>query len=180
MNGEGRLAKRANYGFEVVSTESFCLAEHRVSSTLVREALRLNRLAEVHAMLGQPYTVSGRVAHGDKLGRTIGFPTANVPLKRRVAPVSGVYAVEVLCSGHLHHGVANVGTRPTVNGRRTQLEVHIFDFSGDLYGKRIQVRLCHKLRDEKKFDSFASLKQQIEQDALAARHFFGLPVSRIE
>ncbi len=82
----------ARYGFEVVSTQSFCVAEQRVSSTRVREALRDDQLAEVHAMLGEPYTVSGRVAHGDKLGRTIGFPTANLHLKRQVAPVSGVFA----------------------------------------------------------------------------------------
>ena len=168
------------FGFEVVSTQSFCVAEQRVSSTRLREALRGDRLAEVHAMLGEPYTVSGRVAHGDKLGRTIGFPTANVHLKRQVAPVSGVYAVEVLFSGHTHYGVANVGTRPTVNGRRPQLEVHIFDFSGDLYGRHIRVRLCHKLRDEKKFDSFAALHAQIREDAATARRYFGLAATPIE
>ena len=180
--GDFALLQQAGlrHGFEVVSTSSFCVAEQRVSSTLLREALRGDRLAEVHAMLGEPYTVSGRVAHGDKLGRTIGFPTANVHLKRRVAPVSGVYAVEVVFSGHTHYGVANVGTRPTVNGHRPQLEVHIFDFSGDLYGKHIRVRLCHKLRDEKKFDSFAALHGQILKDAAAARRFFGLAVTPIE
>ena len=168
------------FGFEVVSTQSFCVAEQRVSSTRLREALRGDRLAEVHAMLGEPYTVSGRVAHGDKLGRTIGFPTANVHLKRRVTPVSGVYAVEVVFSGHTHYGVANVGTRPTVNGQRPQLEVHIFDFSGDLYGRHIRVRLCHKLRDEKKFDSFAALHAQIREDAATARRYFGLAATPIE
>lgn len=162
------------WGFEVVSTQSFCVADQRVSSTRLREALRHGQLHEVQAMLGEPYTVNGRVAHGDKLGRTIGFPTANVHLKRQVVPVSGVYAVEVLFSGHLHYGVANIGNRPTVNGRRVQLEVHIFDFSGDIYGKHIRVRLCHKLRDEQKFDSFAALQAQIHQDAAQARRFFGL------
>ncbi len=185
--GRGRLGDFAllkaageRHGFEVVSTSSFCVADQRVSSTRLREALRGDQLAEVHAMLGEPYTVSGRVAHGDKLGRTIGFPTANVHLKRRVAPVSGVYAVEVVFSGHTHYGVANVGTRPTVNGHRPQLEVHIFDFSGDLYGRHIRVRLCHKLRDEKKFDSFAALQVQIHQDADTARRYFGLAVTPIE
>ena len=168
------------HGFEVVSTQSFCVAQQRVSSTRVREALRANRLSEVHAMLGEPYAVSGRVAHGQKLGRTIGFPTANVHLNRQVTPVSGVYAVEVLFSGHTHYGVANVGTRPTVNGQRPQLEVHIFDFSGDLYGRHIRVRLCHKLRDEKKFDSFAALHAQIREDAATARRYFGLAATPIE
>lgn len=173
-------AAGARYGFEVVSTRSYQVGNERASSTRLREALRYNRLAEVEALLGEPYTVSGRVAHGDKLGRTIGFPTANVHLKRLVAPVSGVYAVEVLCSGHIRHGVANIGIRPTVNGRRPQLEVHIFDFAGDLYGKHIRVRLCHKLRDEQKFDSFAALQAQIHQDACAARRFFGLAVTPID
>ncbi|GAA4500037.1 bifunctional riboflavin kinase/FAD synthetase [Pseudaeromonas paramecii] len=174
--GDFALLQQAGrrHGFAVVSTQSFCVDTQRVSSTLVREALGEGNLTQVQRMLGEPYTLSGRVAHGDKLGRTIGFPTANVHLKRRRVPVSGVYAVEVLFSGQLHHGVANVGVRPTVHGTRPQLEVHLFDFAGDLYGRQIQVRLCHKLRDEQKFESFAALQQQIERDAQAARAFFGL------
>ena len=168
------------HGFEVVTTSSFCLSGERVSSTRLREALRLGQMEAVNEMLGQPYTITGRVAHGAKLGRTIGFPTANLHLKRRVVPVSGVYATEVLCSGHLYYGVANIGTRPTVNGQRPQLEVHIFDFSGDLYGKQLCVRLCHKLRDERKFESFAALQAQIREDAQAARQFFGLVATPIE
>ncbi|MCD8548896.1 MAG: bifunctional riboflavin kinase/FAD synthetase [Aeromonadaceae bacterium] len=174
--GDFALLQQAGrrHGFAVVSTQSFCVDAQRVSSTLVREALGEGNLTQVQRMLGEPYTLSGRVAHGDKLGRTIGFPTANVHLKRRRVPVSGVYAVEVLFSGQLHHGVANVGVRPTVHGTRPQLEVHLFDFAGNLYGRQIQVRLCHKLRDEQKFESFAALQQQIERDAQVARAFFGL------
>lgn len=174
--GDFALLQQAGrrHGFAVVSTQSFCVDALRVSSTLVREALGGGDLVQVRRMLGEPYTLSGRVAHGDKLGRTIGFPTANVHLKRRRVPVSGVYAVEVLFSGQLLHGVANVGIRPTVHGTRPQLEVHLFDFAGNLYGQQIQVRLCHKLRDEQKFESFAALKQQIERDAQAARAFFCL------
>ncbi|MGL5289270.1 MAG: bifunctional riboflavin kinase/FAD synthetase, partial [Aeromonas sp.] len=163
------------FGFEVISTQSFQLARLRVSSTLVREVLKAGRMAEVELMLGRPYTISGRVAHGDKLGRTIGFPTANLALKRQVIPVGGVFAVEVICSGKTFPGVANVGVRPTVSGTQARLEVHLFDFSGDLYGQQVKVLLRHKLREEQKFASFSALKEQIERDALAARAWFGLP-----
>jgi riboflavin kinase/FMN adenylyltransferase len=109
------------------------------------------------------------------LGRTIGFPTANLALKRQVIPVGGVFAVEVICSGKTFPGVANVGVRPTLSGTQARLEVHLFDFSGDLYGQQVKVLLRHKLREEQKFASFTALKEQIERDALAARAWFGLP-----
>lgn len=158
------------FGFEVVSTESFCLEELRVSSTAIRESLAENDSTGTSEMLGRNYSISGRVSHGRKLGRTIGFPTANIPLKRCVSPVSGVYVVEAYGLGEQPiGGVANIGQRPTVNGVRQQLEVHLFDFQGNLYGKQLEVALLHKLRDEKKFESFDALKQQIELDAEAAR-----------
>jgi riboflavin kinase/FMN adenylyltransferase len=158
------------FGFKVVSTQSFCLEQQRVSSTAIREALASDELTEAAEMLGRNYSISGRVSHGRKLGRTIGFPTANIPLKRCVSPVSGVYVVEALgLSGEPIGGVANIGNRPTVNGVRQQLEVHLFDFKADLYGKQLEIVLLNKLRDEKKFDSFDALKQQIELDAEAAR-----------
>ncbi|MGL4716791.1 MAG: bifunctional riboflavin kinase/FAD synthetase [Aeromonas sp.] len=175
--GDFQLLQEAGhrFGFEVISTQSFQIARQRVSSTLVREALKAGRMAEVELMLGRPYTISGRVAHGDKLGRTIGFPTANLALKRPVSPVGGVFAVEVICSGKTFPGVANVGVRPTLSGTQARLEVHLFDFSGDLYGQQVKVLLRHKLREEQKFASFTALKEQIERDALAARAWFGLP-----
>lgn len=158
------------WGFEVVSTQSFCVSTQRVSSTAIRQALAKDELTSAATMLGRPYSVCGRVSHGRKLGRTIGFPTANVPLKRRVSPVSGVYAVEVFgLDGAPYAGVANVGHRPTVNGVRQQLEVHLFDFTGNLYGCQIEVVLHHKLRNEIKFESFDALKAQIERDAQTAR-----------
>ncbi|MCL9781382.1 bifunctional riboflavin kinase/FAD synthetase [Vibrio sp. S4M6] len=158
------------YGFQVVNTKSFCLQQQRVSSTAIRDALASDDLSQAEDMLGRPYSISGRISHGRKLGRTIGFPTANIPLKRTVSPVSGVYVVEALCqSGQRVQGVANIGRRPTVNGERQQLEVHLFDFEADLYGKHLEVFLLHKLREEKKFESFEALKQQIELDAEAAR-----------
>ncbi|WP_325893813.1 bifunctional riboflavin kinase/FAD synthetase [Grimontia sp. NTOU-MAR1] len=158
-------------GFQVVSTDSFTVSEQRVSSTAIRNELAAGHQSEAETMLGRPYSISGRVSHGNKLGRTIGFPTANVPLKRRVSPVSGVYVVRVggiegeQCLG----GVANVGTRPTVNGVRQQLEVHLFDLERDLYGLQIEVQLLHKLRDEMKFGSLDELKAQIGIDAQTAR-----------
>ncbi|ANW23893.1 riboflavin biosynthesis protein RibF [Vibrio coralliilyticus] len=158
------------HGFEVVSTQSFCLEQLRVSSTAIREALASDELNSAAEMLGRDYSISGRVSHGRKLGRTIGFPTANIPLKRCVSPVSGVYVVEALgLGGKPIGGVANIGNRPTVNGVRQQLEVHLFDFQANLYGKQLEIVLLHKLRDEHKFDSFEALKQQIELDAEAAR-----------
>jgi riboflavin kinase/FMN adenylyltransferase len=149
------------YGFQVLSTDTLLHDQQRVSSTLLREALREGRLEDVTHMLGHPYTITGRVAHGAKLGRTIGFPTANIHLKRLVVPVQGVYAVQVLIAKTIYFGVANIGFRPTVNGTRSQLEVHIFDFKGDLYGKQLQIQVCHKLRDEQKFPSFSALQTQI-------------------
>ena len=158
------------YGFEVVSTQSFCLQQMRVSSTAIREALASDELDNAAHMLGRHYSISGRVSHGRKLGRTIGFPTANIPLKRCVSPVSGVYVVQAYGLGEQPvGGVANIGQRPTVNGVRQQLEVHLFDFQGNLYGKQLEVALLHKLRNEHKFESFEALKQQIELDAEAAR-----------
>ncbi|KJY90954.1 MULTISPECIES: bifunctional riboflavin kinase/FAD synthetase [Vibrio] len=170
--GNFQMLKEAGkkHGFEVVSTQSFCLEQLRVSSTAIREALASDEVNSAAEMLGRNYSISGRVSHGRKLGRTIGFPTANIPLKRCVSPVSGVYVVEALGLGDKPiGGVANIGNRPTVNGVRQQLEVHLFDFQANLYGKQLEIVLIHKLRDEHKFDSFEALKQQIELDAEAAR-----------
>ncbi|ATF08948.1 bifunctional riboflavin kinase/FAD synthetase [Candidatus Enterovibrio altilux] len=157
--------------FDVVSTHSFCVSEQRVSSTAIRYELKNGEQKSAEQMLGRPYSISGRISHGKKLGRTIGFPTANVPLKRIVSPVSGVYVVKV--SGVKENqwlgGIANVGTRPTVDGVRQQLEVYIFDFTEDLYGRYVEVQLLHKLRDEKKFSALNKLKVQIELDDQTAR-----------
>lgn len=168
------------HDFQVVSTQSFCMPARvtqqdatpiRVSSTAIRQALASDDLASATTMLGRDYSINGRVSHGRKLGRTIGFPTANIPLKRNVSPVSGVYVVKVKGADEqkMVGGVANIGNRPTVNGIRQQLEVHLFDFKQNLYGKQLEVVLLHKIRDEQKFDSFELLKQQIELDAQVAR-----------
>ncbi|MGH1499822.1 bifunctional riboflavin kinase/FAD synthetase [Yersinia proxima] len=165
----------AEFGFDVISTDSFCDGGLRISSTAIRQALSDDDLVLAETLLGHPYSISGRVVHGDELGRTIGFPTANLPLKRLVAPVKGVYAVDVYGLGLKPlPGVANIGTRPTVAGVRQQLEVHLLDVTMDLYGRHIDVVLRAKLRNEQRFASLDALKQQIANDVVTARTFFGL------
>ncbi|BDM63667.1 riboflavin biosynthesis protein [Shewanella sp. NFH-SH190041] len=160
-------------GFAVENTRSFLLGDHRVSSTAVRQQLALGHLEQARRLLGHPYTISGRVAHGQKIGRTIGFPTANVALKRNVVPVRGVFAVRVYWSdSDIYEGVANIGFRPTVQGQICQLEVHLFDFDGDLYGKHVEVELVAKIRDEQPFQSLDALKQQILKDVNEAKALF--------
>ncbi|MDP2561318.1 bifunctional riboflavin kinase/FAD synthetase [Psychrobium sp. 1_MG-2023] len=161
------------FGFEVVSTQSLKVASTRVSSTLIRQCLAEGKVTEAQAMLGHPFVISGRVRHGDKKGRTIGFPTANIALDRKVSPVQGVFAVEVSLDGETYQGVANIGQRPTVKGTRIQLEIHLFDFHGDIYGKCLDTRVLKKIRTEKKFETFDLLKQQIEKDVIEAKGFFG-------
>ena len=165
----------AEYGFEVISTQTFCDAGKRISSTAVRQALAEDDFALAQSLLGHPFSISGRVVHGDALGRTLGFPTANLPLRRVVSPVKGVFAVEVhgLTSQPLP-GVANIGTRPTVKGLRQQLEVHLLDINMNLYGQHIDVVLKKKLRNEQRFASLEALKEQIAKDVVTARQFFGL------
>ena len=165
----------AEFGFDVISTDSFCDGGLRISSTAIRQALSDDDLVLAETLLGHPYSIYDRVIHGDELGRTIGFPTANLPLKRLVAPVKGVYAVDVYGLGPKPlPGVANIGTRPTVAGVRQQLEVHLLDVTMDLYGRHIDVVLRAKLRNEQRFASLDALKQQIANDVVTARTFFGL------
>ena len=161
------------FGFIVEANRSFCLDKLRISSTAIREALANDDLTLAEKLLGRPYRILGRVIHGNELGRTIGFPTANIRLHRQVNPAKGVYAVKVrLKSGAFFNGVANIGTRPTINGVNQLLEAHLFDFQGDLYGQWLDVELCHKIRNEMKFPSFDDLKAQIAQDVETAKNVF--------
>ncbi|TCP91265.1 FMN adenylyltransferase /riboflavin kinase [Cricetibacter osteomyelitidis] len=161
------------YGFTVEDNKSYCLQTIRVSSTAIRQALADDNLALAQQLLGRAYSISGRVAHGNKLGRTIGFPTANILLHRQVNPVKGVYAVKVrLNSGEILQGVANIGKRPTIHGLKQLLEVYIFDFDQNLYGQKVEVTLCYKIRDEIKFPSFDELKIQIGKDVETAKNYF--------
>ncbi|WP_290704165.1 bifunctional riboflavin kinase/FAD synthetase [Amphritea sp.] len=160
------------YGFRVVNTETFDVDGERVSSTRIRTALQHNDLALAETLLGRPYCVTGRVMHGQKLGRTIGVPTANVRMHRFHCPLEGVYAVTVTGKGLSAEGVANVGMRPTVNGQHPVLEAHLFDLDSDLYGQLLTVEFKAFIRPEKKFDGLDSLKQQIDNDIKQVRNYF--------
>ena len=142
----------------------------RVSSTAIRQALKGGDLAAARGMLGRDYSISGRVVRGLGLGRKLGFPTANVNLKRLQAPIDGIFAARVkgLAEGPLD-GVASVGSRPTIGGGRTLLEVLIFDFDRDIYGKYITVEFVKRLREERHFADLAALKRQMHLDVAAAR-----------
>lgn len=159
--------------FQVVNMHSFNVDGERVSSTRVRDALAVGDLKIAEKMLGRAYRMCGRVAHGDKRGRQWGFPTANIHLHRKATPLNGVFAVEMFgLNREPIAGVANVGTRPTVAGTKSLLEVHLFDFDEEIYGQYVHVNFLYKLRDEKRFDSFDALKHQIGLDVEQAKHFF--------
>jgi len=160
------------FGFEVTDTASCKMENCRVSSTAIRHALEQDNLADVENMLGRPYSIIGKVFHGDKRGRQLGFPTANVLLKRRNSPLNGVFAVKVKTINGIFNGVANIGARPTINGVRQQLEVHIFDFDDDLYGQCIEVIIIKKLRQVMKFDDLSALTAQIKLDSEQAKQVF--------
>lgn len=161
------------HGFEVINSHSHCLDGERISSTAIRNALAQGKLEHANRMLGRSYRICGRVAHGDKRGRTIGFPTANIKLHRHATPLSGVYAVQLSGVGDgVINGVANIGRRPTVDGHHLQLEVHLFDFDESIYGHQVCVEFRHKLREEQRFESFEALKDQIIQDSEQAKRYF--------
>jgi riboflavin kinase/FMN adenylyltransferase len=157
-------------GFEVAIAEPVMAADGTiVSSSAVRDALALADLPRARALLGRDPAIAGLVVHGDKLGRTLGWPTANIPLGRQQAPRHGIYAVTCVIDGAVVRGVANLGTRPTVRETPVALEVFFFDFTADLYGLRLVVRLHHFLRPEKKFATLDAMVAQIEADATEAR-----------
>ena len=164
------------FGFTVQDTKTVQQQGQRVSSTLIRSALENGDLKTAQDLLGREYSITGRVAHGQKLGRTLGVPTANVLLKRNKTPLIGVYAVEVNIrqgeSVTAVNGVANIGMRPTVGGVTPILEPHLFDFDGDLYGQRIEVVFKQKIRDEKRFNGLDELKAAIHHDIQLAKAFF--------
>ncbi len=162
------------FGFEVEDTGSYYVDGLRVSSTLIRDALGAGDLAEAEKLLGRCYSVCGRVAHGDKRGRTIGYPTANIRMFRKNTPVVGVYAVTMTgIDGQEFEGVANVGTRPTVDGgSKVILETHLFDFDKEIYGRYVEVHFKRKIRDEMRFRSLDELKAQIVKDVADTKKIF--------
>lgn len=159
-------------GFAVEGLPTICDEHGRISSTRIREALARGDLEQARQLLGRPYSLEGRVIHGDKRGRGLGFPTANIALHRRVSPVRGVFAVWVHGVGtRPWPGVANIGTRPTLGGSAARLEVHLFDLDRTLYGRHLEVELALRLRDEQRFESLDALREQIWRDVQTARDF---------
>jgi riboflavin kinase/FMN adenylyltransferase len=161
------------YGYQVEITPTVAHAGARVSSSAVRAALAAGDLAAAEKLLGRAYSISGRVVHGRKLGRVLGFATANVQLRHNRPPLTGIYAVRVHGVGTSSRpGVASLGVRPTITASgRAVLEVHLFDFSADLYGAHMRVEFLHKIRDEEKYSDLDALRAQIERDCEAARTF---------
>jgi riboflavin kinase / FMN adenylyltransferase len=162
-------AAAQRHGFALQAMDDVEFEGRRVSSSAVRAALKAGDLRGAERLLGHPYTISGRVAHGAKLGRGLGFPTANIVL-RRPPPIAGIFVVEV---DNFGRGVASVGRRPTINPVAIPLlEVHLFDRDEDLYGEHLRVRFLKKLRDEEKYDGLPALQAAIARDARQAREFF--------
>ncbi|MBA4148733.1 MAG: bifunctional riboflavin kinase/FAD synthetase [Verrucomicrobia bacterium] len=167
-----RLGKEL--GFVVHGLAAVSLDGQRVSSTRIREALSTGQLDAASQMLGRPYSLVGNVVEGDKLGRQLGFPTANLDTAGLLLPPVGVYAIHAEVEKKIHRAVLNIGHRPTLQDPLPQLrvEAHLLDFSGDLYGKEIEITFIEKLREEQKFRSIEALKSQIEQDIVQARTLF--------
>ncbi|RPI47693.1 MAG: bifunctional riboflavin kinase/FAD synthetase [Betaproteobacteria bacterium] len=162
------------HGYEVHSMASVVADGRRVSSTAVREALSDGDLELAAQLLGRPYLISGRVVRGDRIGRTLGFPTANVRMRHNRPPLYGIFAVRVHGLGPRPvNGAASLGVRPTVDTRGVPvLEVHLLDFERDIYGRHVQVEFLHKLRDEQKYPDLESLRKQIAVDVAQIRRFF--------
>ncbi|MCB5162053.1 bifunctional riboflavin kinase/FAD synthetase [Marinomonas algarum] len=161
------------HDFAVENTPSVLnVNNERVSSTVIRQALERGDVVSAKMNMGHSVTLSGRIIHGQKLGRKLGFPTANINLKGVRSALSGVYAVTLDVDGESHDGVANIGVRPTVNGKTALLEVHLLDFKGDLYDKYARVTFCQFIRAERKMAGLSELEKQIQCDKEEAIRFF--------
>lgn len=168
----GQLSEELGFRFEAVPP---VMSEgERISSTRVRQAIRDGNLAAAERMLGRPYTVAGKVIEGRKLGRELGFPTANLERGEEQYPPDGVWAVRAQVNGVNHEGVANLGLRPTVDGKLRALEVHCFGEVGDLYGELLEVEFVRHLRDEQKFANLEDLKAQLAEDVRMAKELLGV------
>ena len=161
------------FGYEVSAMSTLLQGKERISSTLIRQTLAAGDFAAATAMLGHEYFIMGRVVYGRQLGRQLNVPTANIRLQRYRAALEGVYCVTVEGVGDsVRQGIANIGVRPTVDGKEPLLEVHVFDYAGNLYGDLIKVTFKQKLRDEQAFESIEVLKNQIAADLGRARDYF--------
>lgn len=167
-----RLCKLHN--IDVIIIECIGNQTEKWSSSQIRNTIRTGDMKTANQILTRPWTVSGTVIKGDQRGREIGFPTANIDLGSIIRPANGVYAVTAHVNNSTHHAIANFGTRPTVDGVNEKLEVHIFDFESDIYGKNIHIEFHEKIRDEQKFPSLNALKNQIQIDCKIARKTLGV------
>ena len=166
---EGSIKQLSESSMELNIKNKILIDGKRISSTLIRNLLANDKLDEANKYIGRPYSISGKVVHGEKRGRKIGFPTANIHMRHNRPPLKGVFAVKF----QNHFGVANLGIRPSIKGeKKLQLEVHLLNFSSDLYGQHVSVIFLKKLRDEKKFKSLDELKEQIKLDVIKAKLFF--------
>ncbi|MEL1244721.1 bifunctional riboflavin kinase/FAD synthetase [Flavobacterium sp. DGU11] len=163
-----------DYGFEVEKISALEVNETSVSSTKIRNALTVGDIETANTFLGYPYFMTGIVVKGKQLGRTIGFPTANIYIKEdyKLIPANGVYAASAVIDGNVVHGMMNIGTRPTVGGTERSIEIHFFDLDKDLYNKEVRVSIYQRLRDEQKFESVDALKQQLHKDREASLDYF--------
>ncbi len=169
----GTVADFKTNAFDLIDFAPINFANERISSTRVRDALSYGNLQLASALLGRAYSISGKVVHGAKRGRELGFPTANIHIKHERPALTGVYAVKL--DGL--NAVANLGVRPTIAGvPKLSLEVHILDFNEDLYGRHVHVEFLHKIRNEMKFSGLDALKAQISQDIVVARNFFSIVI----
>ena len=167
------IGTKYNIGVSSISLKT--LNTVSISSSKIREHLKSGNIIEANKLLGRPYKISGLVIEGDKRGRSINFPTANIKLENLIMPAFGVYSVSVKgIENKIYNGIANIGRRPTVNDRGVLLEVNIFDFNNNIYGKEISVNLLNFIRKEKKFDGIESLKTQIKNDVRVSKEFFNL------
>jgi riboflavin kinase/FMN adenylyltransferase len=160
------------YGFTVEEIPAQDIASIAVSSTKVRNAINTGEIKKANLYLGRPFSINGMVVKGDKIGREIGYPTANIEIKEdyKLRPQNGVYLVHCHWNGQEYFGMMNVGKRPTVDGKKNQIETYFFDFTGDLYGKKIGLDLLEKIRAEQKFNSLEALKNQLKQDEKSCKN----------
>ncbi|BBB23598.1 riboflavin kinase / FMN adenylyltransferase [Isorropodon fossajaponicum endosymbiont JTNG4] len=173
-NRTGDFSLLQTFDFEVEKTPTVFHNFDRVSSSKIRQSLKEGDFDLANQLLGREFSISGKIIHGQKQGRTIGFSTINIPIKRKISPLLGVFAVNVALNGKIYNGVCNLGKRPTVGGETILLEVFLFDFNSQVYGENAKVIFKYKIRDEQKLDSFPALKQQIKSDVKNAKNFFGL------
>jgi len=174
-NQEGSVDDLVNYSkkgyFSINLEKKHSIENIRVSSSLIRDSIVNNNFEKASKMLGRPYSISGKIMHGDKRGSSIGFPTANIKLEPNVL-LAGVYAVSTLIGNKKYHAVANIGYKPTFNGEKYLFEAHIFNFSGNLYGKRLEFNIVSKIRETKKFSGIEELKRNINHDIKLTKKIF--------